>query len=63
MLLPLLLCLNLLLWMKIETLTLRVTRLLAVIARSVVTTKMISMASPFADGTIESSRGVAARVS
>jgi len=63
MLLPLLLCLNLLLWMKIETLTLRVTRLLAVIARSVVTTKMISMASPFADGIIESNSGVAARVS
>jgi len=43
--------------MKIETLALSVTYLLAVIARSGVATKTVSMASPLAYGTIESGGG------
>jgi len=45
--------------MKTETLTLSVTCLLAVIARSGVAAKMVSMASPPTDAIIESGDGAA----
>ena len=49
--------------MKIETLTLSVTYLLAMIARSGAAAKMVSMASLLTDDTMESAGGVASRAS